>query len=329
MRTYIERMFQLRPGDLDPRTGRPYEGPPLQQRYACLARFPLRAEGVNVYESVARYRVGTAYEEVAADFVIDLDNVQCATVTEVVRLVGKFVESPLLYASGAKGYHIVVPWEALGLPEGDWKGHYRAFVLSHGIPADLSVYRPRSLLRVPGTVNARTGRRKRLIRYEDVEDPDAKEVRYDVGDATKLREWLLQATPAEERAGREPPARDEPASELDGLDVYVKLRQLGTPDCIQTLYFEGIPAPGLRNATYHTLASYYRSSGKGLEEAQGLVEEFAALHSANTQTPLRQRVAAARETVRAVYRLRHKFSCRRTAAELGVCNQDCPLNRTI
>jgi hypothetical protein len=327
MRTYVERMFQLRPGDLDPRTGRPYEGPPLQQRYACLPSFPLRLDGVNEYESIARYRLGTAYEEVAADFVIDLDNVSCSYVTEVLNLVGKFVTFPLLYSSGAKGYHIVVPWEALGLPEGDWKPRYRAFVQSHGIAADLSVYRPRSLLRVPGSVNARTGRRKRLIRPEDVGDPDAREVEvgYAVGDATKLREWLLQASPAEER---EPPERDEPVSGWDGMDVYVKLRQLGTPDCVQKLYFDGIPAPGLRNATYHTLASYYRSSGKSLEEAQRLAEEFAALHSANTQTPLRQRVAAARETVRAVYRLRHKFSCRRTATELGICNQDCPLNRT-
>jgi hypothetical protein len=312
----MERMVLLQTGDIDPNTGRPYTGPPLRWRYVCTPNFKLDARGMHEYISVGRFR--KPFEEVEADFVIDLDNLPVTDVTRVVELLGTFVERPLLYDSGSKGYHLVVPWQALGLPEGNWKPVYQAFVQAHGIPADLSVYRYRSLIRVPGSINARTGRTKKLIRPEDVGNPDAPEVRYEVKDATKLRDWLL--------AHRETtPATKTSAFNTEHDDVYIKLRRLGTPACVQRLYLDGIPAQGLRNTTYWTLAAYYRSSGKQQSEAEELLEEFARLHEANTHTPLRQRVAESQRIVRTVYRYRHKFSCRRVATELGVCSPACPL----
>jgi hypothetical protein len=267
------------------------------------------------YVSVARFR--KPFEEVEADFIIDLDNLPANAVANAVTTLQKYVEQPLLYNSGSKGYHLVVPWRYLELPEGNWKPVYQAFVEAHHIPADLSIYRARSLIRVPGSVNARTGKVKRLIDYSDIGNPNAEGINYEVGNASKLREWLLEH--------RDVIPAQKTYEYNDNEEVYIKLRRLGTPFCVQTLYFDGIPAPGLRNTTYWTLAAYYRSSGKQQNEAEELLEEYARLHEANTKTPVHQRIAEARRVVDVVYRYKHKFSCRRVATELGVCNPECPL----
>lgn len=270
----------------------------------------------NTFVSVSRY--DREKRVVESDLVIDLDNVPLDVVREAYQAVSHYAERPLLYHSGNKGFHIVVSWESLGLPPGDWTRHYEAFVQSLGIPYDPAPFRYRALIRVPGSVNWKTGYRKRLLTLDQLEDClDPKvEARYSSGSAERLGAVLQSLDIASSK-----PTVSANYDVED--DRWIKLTKI-LPPCVESLYTHGIPAPGTRNQVYHLLASYYRARGMSFEEATSMLEEYALLHSVNTRTPEYARLKAARSTVRTVYGNRHKFSCRE-ARELGLCVETCPL----
>lgn len=277
----------------------------------------------NYFVSVSRYDQNR--KVVASDLVIDLDHVDLDTVREAYRAVSQYVESPLLYHSGSKGFHIVVPAEALNLPEGDWTPVYETFARSLDIPYDPATFRYRALIRKPGTVNWKTGLPKRLLRLDQLEDYLNSKVQaeYTVGDARRLRDHLLAISAQTLSHLNHQTQTGQTAHPDSGDDRWLNLTKI-VPPCIQTLYAEGLPAPGTRNAVYHALASYYRARGVSRENAEELLREYAVMHSANTKTPEAARVKSAITTVRTVYRNGHKFSCREVG-ELGICRTTCPL----
>lgn len=312
-------MFLLEAGDICPVCGEtvgvcPHFREGIRLRFWTTTDATISFPG-NVFVSVSRY--DREKRVVESDLVIDLDHVSLDVVREAYLAISRYAERPLLYHSGSKGFHIVVPWQSLGLPPGDWTRHYEAFVKSLGIPHDPATFRYRALIRAPGSVNWKTGYRKRLIALDQLEDYlDPKvEARYDSGDAANLGQVLqslhvtLDASPT---VGYD-----------DGDDRWLNLTKI-MPPCVETLYTHGLPAPGTRNQVYHLLASYYRARGMSLDEAVSLLEEYALLHSANTRTSEQGRLKAARSTVKAVYGNRHKFSCREMG-ELGLCVTTCPL----
>lgn len=102
-----------------------------------------------------------------------------------------------LYKSGSKGYHTHIPSE----PKFGYNVAYSQKVLieSLGIPADLSLYRPGSLFRLPGTVHRKTSQPKELIQkfdgalldYDLVGEPTPKPAEFTLGDDSDLETTLL------------------------------------------------------------------------------------------------------------------------------------------
>lgn len=310
----VEQMWLLEEGDQCHCGGRVGEcgHSPFRRRFWTTANLPLRRDGVHEFVSVTKYNSNR--QPVAADFVIDLDHVDNATVQQVYNTLSTYVERPLLYHSGNKGYHIVMPSDVLQLPSGNWQPAYRQFMDALKLPYDPSTFRFRALVRIAGSVHARTGYRKRLIdpeHLERAEDPQYV-ANYTIGSAELLRNALLDL--------QHSPSTQHPKIE----DVWHRLVQIGTPLCIQKLYLDGLPGPGTRNQSYHLLASYYRSSGRDENSAKQMLTEFALYHNAHTQSSSRQRINSAIRTVESVYKHGHKFSCKE-AATLGLCDSQCPL----
>ena len=91
---------------------------------------------------------------------IDLDD----GVTSAKRLKSILIKqnlAHLIYNSGNKGYHFLIPCK----PMFDLDVPYtqRVWVEDLNINADLSLYRHNSMIRLPGTINEKTGKRKKLI----------------------------------------------------------------------------------------------------------------------------------------------------------------------
>lgn len=294
---------------------------PESKRFITYAGSRLRVPGYHEFESVAYYE--KPFVPVAADFVIDFDNVDLQDVVDAYRMLSEYVERPLLYHSGSKGFHIVVPARVLKLPKSPyWQQVYETFVLGLGIPADTSVYKHRALIRIPGSVHPRTGYRKRLLNPAEIRRyrEHSHEARYNVGNAERLRNVLIGLH--EEKAWTE--KGDKAVAQHPTENVYLQLARIGVPMCVEALYDHGIPAPGTRNKVYHILASYYRSIGKDLESAKKLMEAFAEMHGSNTKTGTEERVRLAQQTLLSVYRHQHKFSCSEVK-EVGLCNTSCRL----
>ena len=67
----------------------------------------------------------------------------------------------LIYNSGNKGYHFVIPCKPIF--DLDVPYTQKVWVESLNVNADLSLYRHNSMVRLPGTINEKTGKRKKLV----------------------------------------------------------------------------------------------------------------------------------------------------------------------
>ena len=92
--------------------------------------------------------------------IIDLDD-GISTAIYLKELLNKKGLAYLVYNSGNKGYHFVIPC----VPVFDLDVPYtqKVWVQNLKINADLSLYRHNSMVRLPGTINEKTGKRKKLV----------------------------------------------------------------------------------------------------------------------------------------------------------------------
>ena len=92
--------------------------------------------------------------------IIDLDD-GIQTAQKLKTILNKKKLAYLVYNSGNKGYHFVIPCK----PIFDLEVPYtqKVWVQNLNINADLSLYRHNSMVRLPGTINEKTGNRKKLV----------------------------------------------------------------------------------------------------------------------------------------------------------------------
>lgn len=92
--------------------------------------------------------------------IIDLDD-GITTAKVLKQILNKKGLAYLVYNSGNKGYHFVIPCK----PSFDLDVPYtqKVWVEKLNINADLSLYRHNSMVRLPGTINEKTGNRKKLV----------------------------------------------------------------------------------------------------------------------------------------------------------------------
>lgn len=100
---------------------------------------------------------------VAAEAVtLDVDNPD--DITEVLEKLNSLKLGYEVWDSG-RGFHVVIPHDLIcdtNLPHS-----HRVWVESLGLPVDYSLYQHGRILRLPGTLNEKTGRRKQLVKKVD------------------------------------------------------------------------------------------------------------------------------------------------------------------
>lgn len=92
---------------------------------------------------------------------IDLDN-GYKDVAKVQEFLEENSYSYKLYSSGGKGYHFEI--ETSMLKDCDVPASQLAFVQTLGIQVDESIYRPNSIISLPGRIHPKTGNRKELVK---------------------------------------------------------------------------------------------------------------------------------------------------------------------
>jgi hypothetical protein len=102
-----------------------------------------------------------------------------------------------LYKSGSKGFHFHIPCVPKFSPDVAWS--QRKLVEGLGLPVDVSLYRPNSLIRLPGTIHRKTGLPKELVDsssghtldYDLVEEPESRLQDFSLGDVSDFETTLL------------------------------------------------------------------------------------------------------------------------------------------
>ena len=244
-------------------------------------------------------------KELSAMYACDVDTGSLAD-AERVHSVLKALAGDVfdIYNSGNKGYHIVLPYEVFAYKNPNWAWVFRALAENHDILSvvDSSIYKPNALLRVPDTVNTKSGRAKTLIQRRGGDELSA--------------EWFEAVAEAEASAG-EVRFRTQ-----EGDKTPFALLQHYMPPCVQRLLLDGLPGPGTRHeATLHLISYYYRK-GEDEDAAQSELEFFATDNT--TSTPLITRLAEAERLTSHAYSHGTNFNCER-AQDLGICEETCKL----
>lgn len=100
---------------------------------------------------------------VAADAVtLDVDNPN--DINQVLEKLDSLKLGYEVWDSG-RGYHIVIPHDFI--EDSRLPYSHRCWVESLGLPVDLTLYQHARVLRLPGTVNVKTGRRKQFVERVD------------------------------------------------------------------------------------------------------------------------------------------------------------------
>ena len=259
--------------------------------------------------------------------------------SDVFRITG-FLESEIgldkdeieIYFSGAKGFHILVPPDILGIePSTNLNEIYKAWAnylySTHDIKSiDLRIYDRKRLFRIPGSINSKTGLYKYLVDFEFLKKCSAQEL------------LLLAENPLV--ANRKPEYRR--MNRAAALNFYTKSQNFYRKDkskpikkktiiptgkkellpCVKAILETGV-GEGSRNNTLSILSSAVLQSGYTLEETIDLMHDW----NTNNEPPLPDREIEI--TVRSSYSMllddRH-YGCR-AMKEYGYCIEDCKLRK--
>lgn len=273
-----------------------------------------------------------------ADFVLDLDREDLEHAKRDAAALHAWLDARApgqtrLYYSGAKGFHLILPWQAVGaIPGPDLlTGEYRQLaVLIHratGVLPDYKIYSAGRPLRMPDTWHPKTGRYKVEITPAEIGHAEtlATAPRGELNRAAPvlspdLNALYLQAREAAER-GREFLAESSVRLERSQFPA-----SGGAPPCVQGLLEDGLPYKGSRHEVYLLLARYWRSASVPIHEAHKEGKAFALREDPHTDTPAAVRVRDMRECIDYIYARGWGWRCE-SAQSVGLCRDECPLRQ--
>lgn len=281
----------------------------------------------SVYISIQRYRSPAAPEsniqEISiSDFVIDIDNTDLEQAHHDASVVFEYFREldaqPRIWFSGKKGFHISVPWQALGLMPNTELNQYFASAVSHieticGLPSiDMKLYSGKRLLRLPNSIHPDT----KLYKHEF--NPD----RFM---SMSLEEILVAAVgPSKYNHKYEPVLSSAAKKWWDSLmQVYetsVEIRESkpvapikklsGTPVCMSHLLDKGCPE-GFRNRAIINMTCFWKDQGLSMDEAIQRNLEWTKRIYGNDESKLRERIGNATAVPKTIYSSpeRYRFTC--------------------
>lgn len=259
-----------------------------------LSRFRREFQNTDVFASVCRFQKADRNSQFVCDFLLDIDAEDLEEAKQDALKVyqilfdrlGIDTDSIELAFSGAKGVHIGVPRRVFGMPQGSdqiilWH-HLAKRLVKEGLKhIDTGIYQPTRVLRLPNSINSKTGLYKIPLEYKELRDADIADIRKS---ATIARKWDSIATPVESakairwqldarnwHKGRQQRQREKKQRRRDaGMGWRV------TP-CVKAVEAATLP-DGVRHTVYYVLARFYTSIHMHPDEA---IERLLAIDQRN------------------------------------------------
>ena len=292
-------------------------------------------EFAQIHEKVSCYSTFMSYDvedqelsKLKAPFVFDLDSdndIEKAKeeTKKIIKLLAQIDVRPEVFFSGAKGFHVVVPFECLGIePRFNLVSVYK--ILAKGLAdtnnlstVDFKIYERRRLFRIPNTVNTKTGLYKVRLEFDEL-NLSVDEIK---GLAKTKRDNLSSSEPSSMKVSEKLKAeylRREKAF-LDKTEKKMETRicsldEVKMRPCIRKLLEEGASA-GERNDTCYTMALFFKSQNLLEDDAVETLNGFSGLSESEVQ-----------RTVRSAYKSSHRWGCNENELVQKYCDKDrCPI----
>lgn len=254
------------------------------------------------------------------DFYLDFDSdnfelvrqdaLKAISYLKIVFNMNMIPEQVKIYFSGNKGVHIIVPGDVLGIkPRTDLNEIYKTIAeaisqFSTNKTIDLKIYDNKRLFRIPNSQHEKTGKYKVEITIDELRYSSEEEIKKI---ASKPRH--LNDSEKEYKLCREANKMYETFIERTQvrLNDFKNIQSSGTlkytPPCILKILENGA-VEGQRNHTIAILASFFKSSGKNLDEALEIIERWNGEKN-TSPTP----IAELRKTARSLYNIEKTYGC--------------------
>lgn len=246
------------------------------------------------------------------------------------KIVYKIPEDQMkIYFSGNKGFHLIVPKEILGVKP--YKNLNKVFrVIAEQVnrfsihkTVDLKIYDNKRLFRTPNSINGKTGLYKIAITPNELRTYTKEQI-YALAqkprDLTFPIVFIMNPTAhyQYEHAVKEAEKQEKELGKKNNVRYNRTLKV--TPYCIQKILENGA-TEGSRNITIACLTSFYKSSGKSLNETIELVRSW---NERNVKpTPEREMLA----TIKSIFLGNKTYGCN-TLRTITECNeQECSLKK--
>ena len=283
-----------------------------------------------IFKTTYRYNIANQDEaELYGDFYLDFDSTDFELVRADALKALSYLKivfnldidsNCLIFFSGNKGAHITVPAEIIGIePMNNLNEIYKVIAETlydyiDNKTLDLRIYDKKRMFRIPNSIHEVTGLRKirltlselRSIPYEDIKIM-----------ATEPRDIPKLNRTYNNRANNTFKTFIVKAEEK--LSSFTNIRSNGTlkyePPCIKEILQEGA-IDGQRNNTVAIVASYYKATGKDMEETVKIMNEW---NTEKTAKPVSN--FELMRTIRSIYSSEMQFGCS-AIKNLNLCSKE-------
>lgn len=232
----------------------------------------------------------------------------------------------LIFYSGAKGFHIVVPHQIFNIiPCKQLNIIYKYLtntIIKNGVLkyCDLKIYDNRRLFRIPNTINSKTGLYKINISIKELESLSLKDMQ-DIARAPRS----IPATNASRIYTAEKVFNVFKETVLTDLNVdkhkekpkeFKKPDQLYIPHCIEEIMNNGA-VEGIRNNSLAFLSSFFLQNGYTLDETLSILDMW--------NKSFNDKEIEAHEfdaTVRSIFKNKHIYGCQ-MGKSVSSCSPNC------
>lgn len=231
-------------------------------------------------------------------------------------------EQVQIFFSGSKGVHLIVPAHVLGIePCSNLNQTYRYIAKQanqylKNQTLDLMIYDKKRLFRIPNTIHEKTGLHKIELSLSDLRGLPFERIQEKAIHPQQMRK---KNTPSTNSFAHKQYHyyREEALKELELLTKKSNQRQSNqvlrcTPPCINHLLEQGAKE-GFRNNTVAALASFYKSKGYSLNEAN---DELIQWNQEKNSPPLSEREIT--RTTQSIFYGYSRYGCNKLK-ELSVC----------
>lgn len=187
------------------------------------------------------------------------------------------------YFTGKKGYHLIIPAKVFGIkPNKDLNTYYKVIAKELNDNTiykivDTKIYDKKRLLRLPNSINSKTGLYKVPISYEDIVKLNYDEL-VEYASSPKQIDFT-EPQPVEKAINymrdlkTNLQEQNKKRAAMIAIPKNIDFNKITFPKCIQTIYKNGV-VEGSRNNTTITLASAFLQKGIDYDTTLALINKW-------------------------------------------------------